>query len=701
MLQMKEIMNTSVTTISSSQLIGEAIKLFRHTKLHAIFIVDDNGILVGMLTLSNLFDALLRGQCLEESIEGCYLPKNKIVFFPKDKQFSNLVQVQEWLLNAKVSETPVIDDEGRPIGVVTQVCVINALLKEIRGLYDQIYSILKVVPTGILAVNENNAITVCNQLSEKLLGLESNEVIGRNLRDVIPEINLANGRPQKVKRNATSILAASSPVSLEPICGYIVVMYDATDVERMAQEVESIKRLQSTFETILNTAYEGLLVVNDEGRVILANHTFEQLIKKSNQELVGQEASTIIKQFDSISKIKRDFEIESINGHSAVVSYIPIKGAPEVSGGVLRVIYRHLDQLQDVMREFDKLKNSLSYYKDELYKINGTHYTLDSIITTRDKAMLEAKRVANKAADCLSNVLILGESGTGKELFTHAIHNASTRCKEPFIKVNCSAIPSELAESEFFGYAPGAFTGAARQGKLGKFELANGGTIFLDEIGDMPLQLQSKLLRVIQDREIEMVGGTKSVPIDVRIIAATNKDLKEMVNQKLFREDLFYRLNVICLSLPPLRERKEEIEQLANSFLLKFNKAQNKHYKGITPDVIEAFKNYSWPGNIRELENAIERAVSLGMNNWLTWNDFSYIFEQGPKTFNSRLRKSQGNGIQDSGEKVILKDSLQQQETELIRWALNECTGSRVKAAKLLGISRSTFYEKLKKTCIN
>ena len=701
MLQMTEIMNTSVTTIASSQLIGEAIKLFRQTKLHAIFVVDDNGVLVGMLTISNLFDALLRGQHLEEPIEGCYLPKTKIIFFPKDKQFSNLVQVREWLLSSRVSETPVIDYEGRPIGVVTQVCVINALLKEIKGLYEQIYSILKVVPTGILAVNENNLITVCNQLSEKLLGLHSNEVIGRRLRDIIPEVNLAIRGPQKTKRNATSILVATSPVALEPICGHIVVMYDATEVERMAQEVESIKRLQSTFETVLNTAHEGLLVVNDEGRIILANPSFEQLSKKNNKELIGQEASAIIKQFDTISKIEKDFEIENINGHSAVVSYIPIKGDQEVSGGVLRVIYRHLDQLQDVMREFDKLRNSLSYYKDELYKLNGTHYTLDSIITTRDIAMLEAKRVANKAADCLSNVLILGESGTGKELFTHAIHNASQRCKEPFIKVNCSAIPAELAESEFFGYAPGAFTGALRQGKLGKFELANGGTIFLDEIGDMPLQLQSKLLRVIQDREIEMVGGTKSVPIDVRIIAATNKDLKLLVSQKLFREDLFYRLNVICLSLPPLRERKEEIELLANSFLLKFNKAQNKHYKGITPDVIEAFKHYAWPGNIRELENAIERAVSLGMNGWLTWDDFSYIFEQGSNTVVSRMKNPEGSHVVDSREKVILRESLQQQEMELIRWALKECTGSRAKAAKLLGISRSTFYEKLKKTCIN
>ncbi|HVJ48309.1 sigma-54 interaction domain-containing protein [Desulfitobacterium sp.] len=348
------------------------------------------------------------------------------------------------------------------------------------------------------------------------------------------------------------------------------------------------------------------------------------------------------------------------------------------------------------MREFDKLKHSLNYYKDELFKINGTHFTLDSIITTRSKEMIEAKRVAAKAAECLTNVLIIGESGTGKELFAHAIHNASSRSREPFIKVNCAAIPSELAESEFFGYAPGAFTGAARQGKPGKFELANGGTIFLDEIGDMPLLLQSKLLRVIQDREIEVVGGTKPIQIDVRIIAATNRDLKMLVKQKLFREDLFYRLNVICLPLAPLRNRKEDIELLVNSFLSKYNRALNKEFKGITPDVLEAFRNYSWPGNVRELENAIERAVSLGNNAWLTWADFSNIFEQERIGIVNSTNNS-ASLAQSNLDKTLLKGNLQQQETELIRWALTECTGNRVKAAKLLGISRSSFYEKLKK----
>ncbi|HVJ48310.1 CBS domain-containing protein [Desulfitobacterium sp.] len=328
-----EIMDTSVKTMTSSQSISEAIKFFRKAKLKTVFVVDEEGILIGILTLSNLFDALLQGRGLEDYIKGCYIPKDKIIFFPQDKEFLNLAEVREWLLNSKVRETPIINKEGRPVGVVTQTCVIVSFLKEMEAMYDQIYSLLKVVPTGILAVNEDNQVTVCNQFSENLLSLQSTQVIGHDLGEIMPEIQLSSTKPQKIHRNATSILATSRPVSLESIRGYIIVMYDATEVERLALEIESIKSLQSTLETVLNTAYEGLLVINDEGRIVLTNRSFEQLSNKRGQELIGQKAGAVVKHFDSISKIQKGYEIENINGQSTIVSYIPLKGAPEVSGG--------------------------------------------------------------------------------------------------------------------------------------------------------------------------------------------------------------------------------------------------------------------------------------------------------------------------------------------------------------------------------
>jgi transcriptional regulator with PAS, ATPase and Fis domain len=278
-----------------------------------------------------------------------------------------------------------------------------------------------------------------------------------------------------------------------------------------------------------------------------------------------------------------------------------------------------------------------------------------------------------------SNVLISGESGTGKELFAHSIHNASLRRKEPFIKVNCSAIPAELAESELFGYEDGAFTGARRQGKPGKFELADGGTIFLDEIGDMPLLLQGKLLRVIQEKEVERVGGVKTRKVDARIIAATNRDLKRLVGEGTFREDLYFRINVIEFKIPPLRERKQDIQVLADHFIKKYNDRFTKRVKGITDEAVEALVRYDWPGNIRELENIIERMMNYIESGWIDLKDV-------PEEIRSPVMESTR-----TAQSLALADI----EQEAIRAALDEARGNKSKAARLLGISRSKLYEKL------
>ena len=219
--------------------------------------------------------------------------------------------------------------------------------------------------------------------------------------------------------------------------------------------------------------------------------------------------------------------------------------------------------------------------------------------------------MAKRVAKIDSNVLITGESGTGKELFAHSIHNASRRCLKPFVKINCAAIPAELFESEMFGYEEGAFTGAKRSGKKGKFEHANGGTILLDEIGDMPMNMQVKLLRVIQEKELVRVGGNDVIKVDVRIISSTNKSLEQLIKDGKFREDLYYRLDVMHLKLPSLRERVEDIEELSNVLRIKICKKYGIYSEGISREAIDYLKAYSWPGNIRQLENVIERAINL------------------------------------------------------------------------------------------
>ncbi|MDD3654221.1 MAG: sigma 54-interacting transcriptional regulator [Desulfotomaculaceae bacterium] len=320
-----------------------------------------------------------------------------------------------------------------------------------------------------------------------------------------------------------------------------------------------------------------------------------------------------------------------------------------------------------------KTKSANKARHEELYKVNGTKYTIDSIIGNSN-VMEELKRLALKAAQTTSTVLISGACGTGKELFAQAIHNASKRWYQPFININCAAIPAELAESELFGYEGGAFTGASRHGKPGKFELADKSTIFLDEIGDMPLSLQSKLLRIIQEKEVMRVGGLHPKKIDVRIIAATNQDLETLIYEGKFRQDLYYRLKVISLNVPPLCRHYSDIPTLVDHFIREYSEANDKEITGVSSDAMRFLQSYNWPGNIRELGNVIERAVLFCKEKIIRLEDLGF------------------NNSIESGVDIC---SLSGVEKETIFKTLKATNGNKSKTAKLLGISRSTLYKKL------
>ncbi|MEN6382922.1 MAG: sigma 54-interacting transcriptional regulator, partial [Rectinema sp.] len=284
---------------------------------------------------------------------------------------------------------------------------------------------------------------------------------------------------------------------------------------------------------------------------------------------------------------------------------------------------------------------------------------------------------------------ITGESGTGKELFAQAIHNSSARCTGPFVRINCAALPDNLLESELFGYEEGAFTGARKGGKPGKFDLAKGGTIFLDEIGDMPLTMQTKLLSVLQERVVERIGGTNPIPIDVRVIAATNRDLEKMVAEQTFREDLYYRLNVVRLDIPSLRERLEDIPILVEDLIQRLNCHLRTNIHGISPPALDLLQSYRWPGNVRELENHLERAINLCHMKQQT----CLTVEHFPSLSSSKFSKIE---ILDNGQ-TALPDLLDGIEEQLLKKALQESDGNKAKTAKILGIHSSALYRKLKK----
>jgi transcriptional regulator with PAS, ATPase and Fis domain len=289
----------------------------------------------------------------------------------------------------------------------------------------------------------------------------------------------------------------------------------------------------------------------------------------------------------------------------------------------------------------------------------------------------------------LSTLLITGESGTGKELFAQAIHNDSNRCFGPFIRINCAALPENLLESELFGYEEGAFTGAKKGGKPGKFELAQDGTIFLDEIGDMPMTMQTKLLSVLQERVVERVGGTTPINNNARVIAATNRDLEEMIVEHEFREDLYYRLNVIKLVLPPLREHMEDLPILVNNLMLRLNDRLGTNIGNVTEKVMELLFKYSWPGNVRELENLLERAINLAHMNFR-----NYIEDID---FPSLRKDIQFHTEENINITMTLTERTEAIEKELIIQTLQKTDGNKLQAAKLLGIHSSQLYRKLNK----
>ncbi|MCK8816624.1 sigma 54-interacting transcriptional regulator [Natroniella sulfidigena] len=335
----------------------------------------------------------------------------------------------------------------------------------------------------------------------------------------------------------------------------------------------------------------------------------------------------------------------------------------------------------------EQAREEADYYKDKLAQDSQTKYLFKDI-KGKSVEMKEAKVKAQQAAQTKSTILILGESGTGKEMFAHAIHNASQRRDEPFIKINCAAITESLLESELFGYEEGAFTGAKRGGKPGKFELADGGTIFLDEVGDMPLQMQAKLLRVLQEGEIERVGGNKTITIDLRVIAATNRDLKQMVKDGDFREDLYYRLNVITIKTPALRSRIEDLPGIIDHIINKLTVEQRMPRKSFSKEALNRLMQHDWPGNVRELENVIVQTFSLTYEEMIEVEHLPNYLLQGENQASPLIRE---------GEVKSLAQLTSQVEKQAIKKALEATNWNKKQTAELLQISRSTLYQKIDK----
>ena len=448
-----------------------------------------------------------------------------------------------------------------------------------------------------------------------------------------------------------------------------------------------LKKRLEMYELIFESIYNGAMVTDAEGYITHFNQPYGNFLNLIPEQQIGKHCTEAIEnsRMHIVAKTGKPEINQShlIKGQQMVVQRIPIRKNGKIIAVFGQVMFKDIRDVRKLAQKLSLLESKVKLYEKELISLRSTRYTFESIIG-RSRTIQALKKEALMASKNQFPVLISGESGTGKELFAQSIHHASSRKIYPFVRINCAAIPKDLLESELFGYEKGAFTGARARGKPGKFELADNGTIFLDEIGDLPLEMQPKLLRVLEDKEFERVGGNRLIHSDFRLIAATNQDLDKMIRDGRFRKDLFYRLNVIPLHITPLRKRRSDIIPIARYLLNNMAKEATLPEVQLEKRAEHILKKYDWQGNVRELSNVLERALSSLERDTIQVSDLPFYITRGalPNQIPSP------SSIREAQEAV---------EKEGIMFALEETDYNKAKAARMLGIHRTLLYKKMKK----
>jgi len=591
---------------------------------------------------------------------------------------------------------------------------------EDNGRQPELKVILDSLHEGLIAVDEAGRVTIFNPAAEKIMGIPAGKALGRPVEEVIPNTRLhlvlQTGQAelnQMQEIGNTAILTNRVPVRNErgKITGAVAVFRDISEVKRLAEEITALRETRTLLQAIIEATQDAISVVDENGLGILINPAYTRLTGLSEHDVLGKPATVDIAEGESmhlqVLRTGRPVKNAPMKVGPARREVL-VDAAPIVVNGVIK---GSVGVIHDVS-EIHRLSEELDRARRLIRKLEAK-YTFDDLIGTSEsirKAIAQAKEVAATSA----TVLLRGESGTGKELFAHAIHQASPRKNGPFIRVNCAAIPETLFESELFGYAQGAFTGGKRGGHRGYFAEAENGTIFLDEISEINLGTQAKLLRVLQEREFTRVGDSRPTPVNVRVIAATNANLEKLIGRGKFREDLYYRLNVVPIAIPPLRRRPEDIPALADFLLRKLNQEYGRNVTGLAGDALAVLQNYPWPGNVRELENVLGRAI-INMKPGERQINAYHLPELSPAPGAGAAVQAGAAGR--TGEEAAnpagavpgdahpaagyqgesLASLHARWERQVLAAALSFTGGNRARAAELLNISIRSLYLKLRK----
>lgn len=595
-----------------------------------------------------------------------------------------------------------VEADGKYIGYIRREDFLVEILREDDSNANIIKIMLASIPMGIFIVDKDYKIVNFNEeglrmvktTEEKVMNIDAGEMFDREKIEHV----MATSEPLLNQIHVTDelgVLFDYSPIidASGKVDGVMIIVQDLPKVEEMAMEIQYVKDLNADLNAILTSMYDEILVVDENGIILRYSDNFipdyadpdmKELVGKSIFELdyiseIGASVAKLVIQ----RKTKASIVQQETDGSNKMAIGNPVFDS---DGKLHRIVIatRDITETTKLKDELEETKRLTKKYKRQIENFKNKEQIDQKIIYCSEKMDRVMKKI-EKLMEFDSTVLLQGESGVGKDLIAQTIHRTGKRADGPFLALNCGAIPEELLESELFGYEKGAFTGADQKGKMGYFEKADGGVLFLDEISELPLRLQVKLLRVLQEREITRIGSTQTIPVDVQIITATNKDLKKLVNEGKFREDLFYRINVIPIVIPPLRERPEDIPLLAYHFLAKLNERYNKNYH-LSPEALSLLEAYKWPGNVRELQNLIERFVVFADEDVIT-ADFISPF----------MHFSQNGKAQPIVTDIIpLKEAKELVEEQLISLAMKKYKTTS-EAAKALEVNQSTVSRKYQK----
>ncbi|SHG99858.1 PAS domain S-box-containing protein [Thermosyntropha lipolytica DSM 11003] len=690
-MKIKNFMSTEIIKLDPELSLQQACRIFLEKKIDGAPVVKE-GKIIGLLTKTHILRAFYNGVSPGEPVKNFMTREVKYLHPDTDIRDVDIMYTGRY---------PVLEGE-KLVGFITKSDIMRGLNRLIDEMSGQLEAVINSAYNPIIAIDREGKIRIWNKAAEKLADMPAEKVMGKFINDVIPESELFNivktGKTEygiKLKINNISVITNRAPI-LENgvITGAVAVLYDVSEIEKISQELEYVKSLNRELDAIFEASFDGLYITDGKGKTLRINKAIKRMTGLGEKELLHKTMNELVAN-GTLSRSATLIVLEkkkpitttltTITGKTLLVSAVPVF---DEQGEIVRVVtnVRDISELNRLKQKIEQLEGLKKHYESQ---VNQLKEKFSGRLVFKSKVMEDIIYQAARIAEVDTTVLITGESGTGKEVIAEIIQKNSNRRDKPFIKINCAALPENLIESELFGYEAGAFTGAKREGKPGMFELADGGTLLLDEIGELPLHLQVKLLRALQQQEIFRVGGTKPVKVDVRIIAVTNRDLEKQVRIGEFRKDLYYRINVVPLNIPPLRERREDIPILIKHFLDMFNKRYNMNKK-MSGEVVEVLTRYYWPGNIRQLENLLERLVITSNTELISLSDLPEYILSHEKAENEEEEAIVVNRV------LPLKQAVEITEKKILEkaWQLyNSCQ----KTAEALEVDPATVSRKMRK----